>query len=193
MARTASPKTYAISYGLAGGPAHSRQLRKLLGAAGFRRAPLHKADIVIAHSAGCWLLPTDLKPTLVIYVGMPLAVENPRQTWSTATRLGARHSPVRHTVNNRLKNTYYQLLQPRRNIEIIRMAKHAQPVIFPGVRQAVFIANRHDPWPGNAGFLQNFAKNADWAFVGLPGTHDDIWGRPERYVEVIKHYARLLA
>lgn len=181
--------SFAISYGLAGGPAHARRLKKLLRQAGYRQKPLIQADIIIAHSAGCWLIPADVMPQLIIYVGMPLNQTDLRQTWRRATlhsfRLG-----VRQNIWIKLKSSYYGLRQPRRTLDIVRRAGIAQPRILPRV-PAVFLANRHDFWI-QAGQLQKYVATHPWAFIGLPGGHDDIWQHPARYVSIINHYAKLL-
>jgi hypothetical protein len=195
MARTASPKpalSYGISYGLGGGPLHSRQLEHHLRQAGLHRAVrLDQANIIIAHSGGCWLIPKTAQPQLVIYIGMTLAQSKPRQTWLTAKALMAKHSRRARRLNTMAKNTYYISRQPRRNLNMVRQAKTARPIVFPG-RPTVFITNRHDPWPKDKQ-IQNYLDNYDWAFLSLPGAHDDIWEHPKRYAVIIDHYARLLA
>jgi hypothetical protein len=189
---TKSRPTYAISYGLAGGPAHARKLKRHLHQAGYVQSrQVAKADIIIAHSGGCWLIPELAKPRLVIYVGMPLAQANPRQTWLAAQDAMLKHGQLKHSLRTRAKNTFYTLRQPRRNLKITRMAKTAQPIIFPG-SSTVFIANRHDPWPRSPQ-TQEYLDNYDWSFLSLPGPHDDIWEHSERYAVIIDHYARLLA
>ncbi len=182
--------TYAVSYGFAGGPLHSRKMDRLLQASGYVSVDAQEADIIIAHSAGCWFIPNSAQPKIVLYVGMPLAQDNPWQTWLTAN-VNHRRNGLLLNVQLWFKNMYYASLQPRRNIKIVRMGKRAQSVILPGVR-AVFIANQHDPWP-RADILGRYLDKHSWAFISLPGTHDDIWLHPERYTSIINHYARLLA
>lgn len=182
----------AISYGLSGGPAHARKISKLLRQAGYTPTKnFIDADVVIAHSAGCWLIPDTARPKMVVYIGMPLAQARPRRTWMTANTASFIKGNVLRNTQTRFKNTYYWLRQPVRNVNIVRNAKIARPVILPGV-PAVFISNRHDPWPKSER-LQTHLDTKDWAFISLPGTHDDIWEHPERYVAIINHYARLLA
>ncbi|HEY5442509.1 MAG TPA: hypothetical protein VIJ68_03155 [Candidatus Saccharimonadales bacterium] len=83
-------------------------------------------------------------------------------------------------------------MQPVRNRDIIRGAKQARAATeVPGAR-AVFIANRNDPWPRPKN-LQTYMDSRDWAFISLPGTHDDIWEHSDDYAAIIDHYARLLA
>jgi pimeloyl-ACP methyl ester carboxylesterase len=195
MARTALKRkaelSFAISYGLAGGPAHSRELRHQLRRAGLRQADrLDRADIIIAHSGGCWLIPPTAQPLLIVYIGMTLAQERPGRTFLANKALMAKHSSRARRLSTAAKNAYYGLRQPRRNINMVRQAKTARPVIFPGC-PAVFIANRHDPWTKDDQ-TQNYLDNYDWAFINLPGAHDDIWEHPERYAAIINYYARLL-
>lgn len=188
--------SFAISYGFLGRPAHGKQISRLLRHEGYIPAPdIASADIVLAHSAGCWLINDMTQAKLVIYVGMPLAQDRPRQTFRRASSRNI------HTfISNRhflsvlkigLYSLYYGLRQPVRNLEIVKAVKNAQFNINPDTC-TVFIANRHDPWPQSVR-LQQYLKKQDWAFVSLPGSHDNVWEHPERYVAIINHYARLLA
>jgi hypothetical protein len=196
MARTASKRrtepSFAISYGLGGGTLHARQFNRRLRQAGYHKArQLQEADIIIAHSGGCWLIPKTAQPRLVVYIGMTLAQERPSQTFLANKALMAKHSRRARRLKTMAKNTYYILRQPRRNMNMVRQAKTAKPVVFPDC-PTVFIANRHDPWPKDRQ-IQNYLDRYDWAFINLPGAHDDIWEHPERYIAIIDHYARLLA
>ena len=196
MTRTTSKHStklsYAISYGLGGGPLHARQLERQLRRVGLRRAGrLDRADIIIAHSGGCWLIPPSAKPKLVIYIGMPLAQAAPHRTLVATSKLAFQKGGIKHRLKNMAKSMYYNLSQPGRNRDIIRRAKTAQPIVFPGV-QSVFVANRYDPWPKSEA-LQTYLAEQPWAFVGLSGPHDDIWHHSGRYAAIINHYARLLA
>jgi hypothetical protein len=186
---TKNSLSFALSYGLTGGPMHARKLKKLLKKAGHSQTSITKADIIIAHSAGCWLIPADVNPRIILYIGMPLAQAKLGQTWRRATSSSLR-SGVRQSLQVKLKSSYYSVRQPRRNLDIMRMARTAQPRILPQV-PGVFIANRHDPWP-HAEQLQSYLHTQQWSFIHLPGSHDDIWEHPERYMPIIIHYARLL-
>jgi hypothetical protein len=189
--RKAEP-SFAIIYGLNGGSLPGRKLSRLFKEAGWKPAKqAGEADLIIAHSAGCWLIPPSAEPKLVMYVGMPLAQATPRRTWAAANKVAFQKGGIKHSLKIRAQNAYYQVRQPRRNLGIIRRAKTAQPVIFPKA-QSIFIANRHDPWLKSE-TLQTYLDNQEWAFISLPGVHDDIWKHPERYAAIINHYARLLA
>jgi hypothetical protein len=183
--------SYGLSYGFVGGPLHARKFKHLMNLAGYdHQLNLPQADIIIAHSAGCWLIPNGCQPKLVIYVGMPLAQLSPVQSLLMANRMALKNNDLGRTLITKTKTAYYSLRQPRRNVNIIRMSKTARPVILKNV-PAIFIANKNDPWP-QADQLQKYIDDHAWAFIGLPGTHDDVWEHPERYLEIINYYARLL-
>lgn len=190
MATTDSSKkqrTYAICYGLAGGSLHSRKFRRFMRQAGFVLIEdALKADIIVAHSAGCWLIEKGGRPKLVVYVGMPLTMARRQATWFQANLTDFRRAPIR-SAKVRVVNGYYSLSQPHRNIDILRHPKIGQPVIVPKA-QAVFIANHYDPWPKTPK-IGNFVRDHDWIYINMPGAHDDIWEHPARYVEIISHYA----
>lgn len=191
-----SSGTYALVYGFLAGPANGRKLRSLLEAQGLRSA--HKtedADILIAHSAGCWMIPSDSKARLVILIGMPFSQTNPKRTF--------RHANLQNTVtafkDRRVLNLlsrmrfslYYGLAQPRRNYAITKRARNPRPNILPDASH-VFIANQQDPWV-NTPQLDDYLASKPWAFIAMTGSHDDLWKHPDHYSSIINHYARLLA
>src|SRR5438270_6473496 len=112
-------------------------------------------------------------PKLIIYIGMPLAQARPREAWLAANLASFKRGYILASLRTRMKTFYYGIRQPKRNINIIRMAKAARPVILPKAA-AVFIINQHDPWPKSEE-LQQYIDVRDWEFINMPGTHDDVW------------------
>ena len=193
MASTNSGKpTFAISYGFMEGHLHGHGLRKRLAKLGFHSSNLLQADIIIAHSAGCWLIPEGAKPKLVIYVGMPMLMARPTRQWINVTLTSLMKGNVLKNLWTRTKNSYHGVTGIRRNIRIMRNPQLGEPQIFPDI-QAVFIANRHDVWPSGPA-LEKFLNEKPWAFISLAGTHEDVWENPKEYANIIDLYAkRLLA
>ncbi len=64
-------KTVAILEGWAGGPWHTRQFRQLLKKAGFVVAKVEDAEIIIAHSAGIFDIPSNRQAKVIIMIGVP--------------------------------------------------------------------------------------------------------------------------
>ena len=189
MASTDSTKpSFAFSYGFATGNLHGRLMKRLLQQAGYKSAPLETADIIVAHSAGCWLMPDMAHPKLVIYVGMPLAKDHTRKTWLKTQLRKRRYWRRRYT---RLLHVYYLLVRRKHNRKILKMAVSARPRLFPKA-QTIFIANEHDLWPRGK-ILDEYVRSKPWTFIGLAGGHNNVWREPEKYVAIINHYAELLA
>lgn len=198
MANTQStkPLTFALSYGFVEGAAHGRKISRMLKKAGFEPAKsLAKADVIIAHSAGCWLLPENAKPQLMIYIGMPLPLTSAQKLWLKANWMNIKSFLAKGHVLKMFRvaalNTYYALRHTRRTIDIIQGVKTAKPTVFKGAL-TIFIANQHDPWPHSAK-LSDYIEREDWTFLSLPGAHNNIWIHPAYYVDIIKNYAELLA
>lgn len=194
MAATDSSPNHivGIGYGFLEGPLHARLFRKQLTKHGLRYSGNHaECDILLAHSAGCWYLSQELSPKLTVYVGMPLAKQRTRRTLWQSNLQDVIHLSWRHLAVVGVKNIYYALLHPRRNWRIMQQADAAEPTMFSS-SQHIFIANQHDPWPrGNA--LEHYLEHHDWAFISLPGSHNNLWEDPEQYIAILEHYAELLA
>lgn len=199
MARTYSqdkPIKYFIAYGFVGGALNGIRMRHLLKKAGYVKSrSINEADIVIAHSAGCWDLAGSAQAKLVLLVGLPMAKVsvkvssyNSKQMYRTALK----NHHYLHAINVRILAIIYFLLQPKRNYRIIRYTSRFQtefvPPKGPGI---VCIVNQYDPWPTGS-LMQEYIDREDWAFIGMSGSHDDLWEHPSRYVEIIDHYAGLL-
>lgn len=193
---TRSKLSYAFSYGFLGGALHSRDFRKLLHEKGYVPAlSIMDADIIIAHSAGCWMVPESVSPKLLVLVGMPLAKDKLHKTLKAANKENIRaFKRNRHLLKGAkvgLYSAYYGLVQPKRNKNIASDAKKNRPVAQYSSLHTVFIVNKNDPWP-SAEQVQELPDVYNWAFIGLAGAHDDIWEHPSHYVSIISHYSKYL-
>lgn len=185
--------TYAICYGLFCGPLHGHDLRAHMKKAGFQFVsdPL-RADIVICHSAGCWLVPTTARPSLLVYVA-PVMTQPSVGTWLKAIYLNDLVFLKEHRVYKGITilaiNLWYVMLEPLRNIGIFRRAPSA---VIPGAQGRVLvITNRYDPWQQPAG-LQKYLTYRRWNFINLNGSHDNLWVNPAPYVAIMQIYAKQL-
>src|SRR5690348_14896227 len=67
-----SKPSVALLYGFGEGTWHGRRFRSVLETQGFTVADqAEEADIVIAHSAGCFYLPQTSKKQLTVLIGPP--------------------------------------------------------------------------------------------------------------------------
>lgn len=189
-----SQLTYAVSYGLFSGPAHGKRLQAAMKKAGYHEVSRQTdADIIIAHSAGCWQVTPGKTTQLIVYVGMPFALERPLKTWYAATSAMLKIMPgstdkkwLRYVARH---NLAFVFRQPLRNWRIIRNAKkpHRLPMGIP----SILVINEDDVWTHSPAMETHIQKH-DWDFVGLPGSHNDIWQHPDRIVAIINHHAKLL-
>jgi hypothetical protein len=194
-----APKRVAISYGIFGGPLHSSEMVAQLRAAGYEVTDdLTLADTIIAHSAGCWNIPKSASPKLILLIGVALSQTSPYKIFFRAAGSNAgafiKNRHLLHGLALCCKSLFYAISQPRRNLRIIMRAPNAKLTEFSGAK-IVCIANHFDPWPNEANvseFIHDPNKH-NWAFLSLPGSHDNIWEDPAIYVAIMDIYARLLA
>jgi hypothetical protein len=191
----AKPLSFFISYGFICGAKHGKELVKLLQSAGFRQAgDRSSADIIIAHSAGTWKI-SDRSPKLVLYIAVPLLQKYPLFTFIRSglqdIKAFCRPENMKRGIVFSAKATYYSLRNPLRNFGLMKIGSKGRPQRVARTR-TVFISNQNDPWQRSAQ-IDSYLANEDWAFIAMPGCHDDLWLNPDHYVEIINHYARLLA
>lgn len=188
--------SYFISYGFLGGKPHSKHMRQLLEARGFVPASsMQAADIIVAHSAGCWLLKDFMRAKLILLVGMPLQHGHTARMFMKANKANGqvfwRNHHLWHGMRIFFWSTAYGILQPRRNIRIVHSTNkrtNAFPIFSPK-QQVVFVANHFDPWP-HSPELRELVASQPFAFLSMPDSHDNIWEMPGYYVEVLEHYAK---
>jgi hypothetical protein len=186
--------SYAISFGIFSGKLHGKEMRSLLSQRGYEeRTDVTDADVIIAHSAGCWLIDEAANPKLVFYIGA--AINNPSfHNWAMAnknnTRAFMRDRSLKGGAKILGEHIIYGTLQPKRNRDILKKSKTAVLRAYPDA-QVVFIANQDDPWP-NGAILEKFLDDQPWSFISLPGSHDNVWLKPETYVAIIDRYAQQL-
>jgi hypothetical protein len=194
MSSSVKPRTFAISYGFLGGPGPSRHLRRQLRKAGYTQTGLAKAEIVIGHSAGC-RFEQPLSAKLILLVGMNITDSHPPDVFRIAQRANFRSAKDSRNyiqyMNIGFYSFLYGLIQPRRNRKIVKRSQ--EEIVIPKSKATIiFIANKNDPWPIRSD-MSKYIVDKPWGFLNLPGSHNDIWEHPKRYVEIINYYARLLA
>lgn len=186
-------KTVAVIEGFAGGPMHTRQFRKALSEAGFKVIKdRRQADIIIAHSAGIYSFPPDVKASLLVLIG---------PTYWPGRRLIKR--VIRHVrvtkryhvekfgrsfyIRKKLLELYYFFRRHQymwygifNNNNLDRLEKLAS---HPG-RKTIIIRNQGDPFSSPA--IENDLKAEGVKFVSLPGrVHDDYAADPEPYIDLL--------
>jgi hypothetical protein len=188
--------SFFIEYGWISGKAHGRKLTRLLSEQGYEQArSAEQADIVLTHSAGFYLLPSQSQVRLVFLVGPTLSALN-FSNWLNANlenaKMFLRNGRILRGAWLNITHVLCIFSRPAHNLRIARAAKRGSQPLYPNC-QIVLLANQHDPWP-KPNDQDRFIAAHEWAYISMPGAHEHIWEQPEQYVEVINQYAkRLLA
>jgi hypothetical protein len=185
------PRTFAILYGMAEGDFQSRHLRRALATAGLQPVSPEKADIIIAHSGGSFLIPKDTSAKLFIHINAlywstrPLP-ESLREKLIYEFRIYQQKGQLHHWAAWLGANLYY-MTNLRHGLSLRKPYYSPEDAItqLPDSQQNkhVFIRNQHDSYSEGI----QIAKQADHSYtlMSLPGHHDDCWHNPEPYVDII--------
>jgi len=191
MAHTSSPKptrsrSACILYGFCEGPRLARPMLASLTHAGYRitRDP-YEADVVIAHSGGCFLVSWDLPARKVLMVGL---VHWPGKSIVHALTEKIREDFLFHRRDRNMStwlrkfawNLVYFWNMPH-NLRMLHGRKRGD---FWRVKYLTFIRNKEDTFCVPNVAALPFVHPP--TFIGLPDQHDDIWLHPKRYVDIIR-------
>lgn len=170
-------KTYAVVYGFAEGRRNARLLEFFLGNAGYLPADkIQSADLVIAHSGGCFLLPDDLPAQNILLVNPTLWPHK-----KLVVSLFEKHRTEKMRFTARIRSIFYALVHPINNIRMFFGRKVAN---LPPIRQGTYIVRNHqDPYLSPL-VAQKLAEQG-YSLHELPGRHDDLWIHPKPYISLI--------
>jgi hypothetical protein len=184
MKRT-EPLSVAIVYGFAEGKYHGRKLRAALRGQGLKIVGLDEADVILAHSAGCYLVPEQARAKIILHIGYTYWPGRKLMT-SLKYLLAAEYHQyglllwlVRCAINDLYMLNLAQTIRTVRSwgTRGTYLDRHHQA-------RLVFIRNRDDSYTH---------PDALWSLAGtnhtsitLPGSHNHIWDDPEPYVNLLK-------
>jgi len=172
-----------IAYGWPEGNWHGKKFRDFLINNGYRIASSpEEADAIVAHSAGCYTLPSLTKAKVVLLVGLPnwpnkplikctiekVSLENKDKLWFQKT----------------LWHIIYAIFQPVRIFEVYKSYKR-KSIPSLGGSQVVILHNHQDAYM-NEPACRAMAKVRNWQYKNLDGQHDDLWQNPQPYINIIK-------
>ncbi len=178
-------KTVAILYGFCEGPQRGRRLVAALHAAGLQViSDAQQADVIIAHSGGCFIVPAQRKATTVLLVGVPY---HPHGMF----RAQCRNIAIDFSEARQRGATYFWQKLLWNTIYLFNMVGNVRMVIG---------MNNKNIWRlrGGVHVIHNardeFSPPEDLPFAErptastLPGGHDDLWQNPAPYVTSVKSY-----
>lgn len=182
-------KTIAIIHGWAEGNRLSKRLADTLRRRGFTISDNPAAaDIVFAHSLGCYLVPSDTKAKVVLLVGVP---SGPASLLPVALIRKLAREIAHHRKHKELgwwgkklaygawcavtkpSNMYY--LFARRNLQNLPVGEG---------RRVVAVRPLHDPFVADN--ISDIVRQKGYGYREVNGQHDDCWLDPEVYASVIE-------
>ncbi len=182
--------TYAIIHGIGEGRLISRKMRQALAAMGYREAEPEKADILLTHSGGAYLLPSTTRAMLYVHI-------NCTQYMSAQELLAAHRSKIRYDFKKRRAdnqllrwllalgaNGWYFLHIPR-GLKMRQGFNRSEQVLgsLPTGRH-VFICGKADKLSDPAILMRHTSQRH--TYVSIEGGHDDCWRQPEPYITAIR-------
>jgi hypothetical protein len=144
-----------------------------------------QADIIIAHSAGCYMLPETTRAHLILLIGLPL--------WSNKSLLLRTREKIKGEPKNswwyrKMSHNIYSLFS--HPLLWLRMKRAYDRRTFPSYEQdpvILLLHNSNDTYM-NAVESQQLALQKGWIFQDIEGLHDDLWVNPKKYLDLINEY-----
>ena len=176
-----------IAYGWPEGQWHGKNLRKALIEHGFQIASsIEDADIILAHSAGCYMIPDKVRAKLIVLVGLP--------NWPSRLTIVSTYEKLSLEAKNAgwFQKTFwhvvYALSQP---IRLMKTYKAFRKKILPSGKpgKIVLVHNKLDTYMNDL-VSNELAERREWNCINLDGQHDDLWQNPTPYLEIIRQYSK---
>lgn len=192
MPSTTVSKSVAIIVGFTEGKWHARRLEKALRARGHTVvSDFTNADVIFAHSGGCYSVPLNLKPHQLVMLVNPTywpgrsVPERGRVMVQQALRLLLPgYHPLYHFWKA-LHNVCYFFWHAGQNLAIIRHAPRYNLEQELQHKHTILVRNQDDPWL-TPDFRDLQAIHPHLQVIELPGDHADCWLHPDRYIDLLE-------
>lgn len=191
MSKISKPLTVAIIHGFAEGRLSSGLLRAELQNRGFAvTKDARAADVIFAHSGGCFMVPEDARAKLILLVGIAYWPKKPwlvcmaKKIWYDARHF-RRERTLREWFRKTAANALYIGNVPR-NLRMWHAWKRSGAIWRLPAATTVAIRNCDDMFCTPELTELPFTENV--RILELPGQHDDCWINPEPYADVVQSY-----
>ena len=180
-----------VIYGVASGDRLGGRLRRELRHAGFTIAKKSDdADIIVAHSAGCfWLQDTrqDQKLMIIDPPYWPGRTVRDRAKEKSDANFHYRRYDYSHRLwlTKNLWGFYYLIRDMKRTVHIAKRVKDFDLPSVIGDKSVLLVRNKLDSWcTPDLDYLKHNHRNLK--IVELPGEHDDWFFNPKPYVDLLQ-------
>ncbi len=182
-------KTIAIVYGWAEGPWQARLFKKELAKRGYKITnEVSSADIVFAHSSGCYLLPGNIEHKTIFLVGLPYW---PGRNIATSLfykliseiKYHRKDKSILWWLSKILHNIWYILSRPK--VTYYSWKQRSKQYLPSGLHNKVTIVRPGDDTMCHPDVMDILKSAKKYNFLELPGAHDDCWIKPKQYVQLL--------
>ncbi len=180
----------SIVYGWCEGPHLARDLKRELEANGHELIKnAREADVIIAHSLGCYLIPKESKVSNILLTGLPYGPRKhlPLLTLHKVITNGVRSvgdGQFMYWLRKGFWNSVYFFIRPSAHVNLKRLNNLNYLPESHKQKKVLLIKNDEDKLT-SIDQLQEVIKQKDWKVIIVPGRHDDLWMNPNRYIALI--------
>ena len=183
-------KTVAILQGWAGGPWHTKMFVTGLKEAGFKHTKDAKnADIIVAHSTGCYGVPKNAKANLILLMGPPYWPDKSLlRRVIRKKRNDTKHVTKHHGISYTLKKSFWELayifLKPSYTLLALLNHRHSKFLEHLKDKKLIMVRNRED----NTSSPDLEAATLGYSnikYLEMPGHHDDYYTNPKPYIDLL--------
>lgn len=183
-------KTVIILHGWAGGWWHTREFTKELGRNDFEVIKDARiADVILAHSTGCYRLPEVSKAKLVVLHGPPY--------WPSRSILHRLFRKKGHDIGLRIKDRglvftlnrfiweiIYVIIKPSYTFIALKNHRHLHFLDLLENKKVILIRNEDDYFCSPE-IEEAIKEYENVRYVSLPGGHDDFMTNPQPYIDLL--------
>ncbi|MBI2592163.1 hypothetical protein HYW36_01670 [Candidatus Saccharibacteria bacterium] len=183
-------KTVAILHGWAGGKWHVRRFVKALKDSGFELGTRQaNADIIVAHSTGCYRLKENTDAKLVVLIGPPYwpsksILHRLLRKKGHDTHHQLRNEGVLFTINKLLFEIIYVIIKPSYSFIALKHHRYLHCLDLLENKEVILIRNEEDYFCSPE-IKDRLKKYSNVRYIELPGGHDDFMTNPKPYIDLL--------
>ena len=184
-------KTVAILHGWAGGNWHVKRFVKALAEEGFRVIKNSKeADVIIAHSTGCYRLRESSSANVILLLGPPYwpsrsILRRLLKKKGHDTRQRINDQGVLFTINKFLFEIIYVIIKPSYSFIALKNHRYLHFLDLLENKKVVLIRNEED-YSCSSEIEAAIKKYKNVRYISLPGGHDDFMTNPAPYIGLMR-------
>jgi hypothetical protein len=183
-------KTIAILHGFAGGWWHTREFNKALNKADLRQTKKPgAADIIFAHSGGCYRIPENNQAKLIVLVGPPYwpnksILRRMLLKKNQDTSLRFKERGLVFAVNKFIWELVYIIIKPSYMFIALKHHRYLHFLDLLENKKVILIRNDEDYFCSPQ-IKDAVKKYTNIKYMPMPGNHDDFMTNPQPYIDLM--------